>query len=254
MNKNNRQQTQYVLWVAIACIFSVSCTDKALENSLKQSGENRVELERVLEHYKNDPEKKKAAEFLIRNMKWCHAKNSPFMEEYYQRVDNLQKDKNISAKDMIAFYDSVYKPERFEEMDITLDLQTITSDYLTDHIDRAFQAWQFPWAKDLSFDEFCEYILPHRLGNEPLESWMEMYQERLKPVVDSMYNSNIEDLYKVISWMFIGNRYYTPQYVPSLRPSSLLEIKAGSCPTYTAFGRYIYRSIGVPVVLDFTPN
>lgn len=139
-------------------------------------------------------------------------------------------------------------------MTVTFDLCTMKADYLIDHIDRAFQAWQSPWAKALSLDEFCEYILPHRLGNEPLEPWMAMYQKTFKSVADTMYNRKVDELYEVISWMVVGHRYYTPSYVPDLRPSSLLGIKVGACPAYTALGRYIYRSIGVPVVSDFTPN
>lgn len=245
-----------IVSIMIICssILWVSCTDRALETSLKLSGENRAELERVLLHYKDNPEKKKAAEFLIRNMKWCHAEDSPFMDIYYKQVDSLQANDSIYAEEMIAFYDSIYKPERFQNMTVNFDLCTMKADYLIDHIDRAFQAWQSPWAKALSLDEFCEYILPHRLGNEPLEPWMVMYQKTFKSVADTMYNRKVDELYEVISWMVVGHRYYTPSYVPDLRPSSLLGIKVGACPAYTALGRYIYRSIGVPVVSDFTPN
>ena len=224
-----------IVSVMIICssILWVSCTDRALETSLKLSGENRAELERVLLHYKDNPEKKKAAEFLIRNMKWCHGKDSPFMDIYYKQVDSLQANDSIYAEEVIAFYDSIYKPERFQNMTVTFDLRTIKVDYLIDHIDRAFQAWQSPWAKALSLDDFCEYILPHRLGNEPLEPWMAMYQKAFKSVADTMYNRKVDELYEVINWMVVGHRYYTPSYVPDLRPSSLLGIKVGACPAYT---------------------
>ena len=46
--------------IICSSFLSVSCTDKALEDSLKLSGENRAELERVLLHYKDNPKKKKA--------------------------------------------------------------------------------------------------------------------------------------------------------------------------------------------------
>ncbi len=59
---------------------------------------------------------------------------------------------------------------------------------------------QSPWAKALSLDEFCEYILPHRLGNEPLEPWMAMYQKAFKSVADTMYNRKVDELHEVISW------------------------------------------------------
>ena len=52
-----------------------------------------------------------------------------------------------------------------------------------------------------------------------------MYQKTFKSVADTMYNRKVDELYEVISWMVVGHRYYTPSYVPDLRPSSLLGIK-----------------------------
>ena len=56
-----------IVSIMIICssFLSVSCTDKALEDSLKLSGENRAELERVLFTLQRTIlKKKKAAEFL----------------------------------------------------------------------------------------------------------------------------------------------------------------------------------------------
>ena len=39
-----------------------------LEQSLQLAGDNRGELEKVLDHYKNNPQKLAAARFLIENM------------------------------------------------------------------------------------------------------------------------------------------------------------------------------------------
>ena len=51
-------------------ILSAGCrhTDPDLENALRQAGENRSQLEQVLDHYRNDSLKYKAACFLIANM------------------------------------------------------------------------------------------------------------------------------------------------------------------------------------------
>ncbi|WP_233427019.1 hypothetical protein [Parabacteroides johnsonii] len=55
--------------------FLTSCTIQktkgiSLEQALSMSGENREELEKVLEYYKNDSLKLEAARFLIRNMQF----------------------------------------------------------------------------------------------------------------------------------------------------------------------------------------
>ena len=45
-----------------------SCDPDYLEQSLQQAGENRSELEKVLDNYKDNPQKLAAARFLIENM------------------------------------------------------------------------------------------------------------------------------------------------------------------------------------------
>ena len=54
----------------ILILFLASCSSKntLLEQSLQQAGNNRSELEKVLEYYKNDTLKYNAAIFLIENM------------------------------------------------------------------------------------------------------------------------------------------------------------------------------------------
>lgn len=58
------------------------------------------------------------------------------------------------------------------------DIHVITADYLIRNIDQAFVVWKKrPWNKDLSFDDFCELILPYRIGDETLEDWRSVYSE-----------------------------------------------------------------------------
>ena len=56
------------------------------------------------------------------------------------------------------------------------DCHVIKAEYLIENIDLAFAAWQKrPWRHSLSFDEFCEWILPYRIGDEPLENWRKVF-------------------------------------------------------------------------------
>lgn len=58
----------FVLCILISC--STPHQKKiSLEQALSFAGENRIELEKVFEHYKNDSLKLKAAEYLITNMR-----------------------------------------------------------------------------------------------------------------------------------------------------------------------------------------
>lgn len=55
-------------------------------------------------------------------------------------------------------------------------------------IDMAFQAWNFPWAKDLNFEEFCNYILPYKLKNESLVDWRSIMMDKYKWILNAMKN------------------------------------------------------------------
>lgn len=66
-----------------------------------------------------------------------------------------------------------------------LDTDTLTPEFLRENIDLAFDSWQRPWARDVSFTDFCRYILPYRNGNEQLSRWRRRFKER--------YESTVED-------------------------------------------------------------
>ncbi|MBR4327277.1 MAG: hypothetical protein IKP73_17325, partial [Bacteroidales bacterium] len=69
-----------------AIIFLLTaCAPSPLEYTLNFAGDSRAELQKVLDHYKDDPEKLAAAKFLIENMPAHHSyKNQKGMAEYYK--------------------------------------------------------------------------------------------------------------------------------------------------------------------------
>ena len=64
--------------ILVICSFVQSCSrySPRLEAALSLAGENRVELEKVLAHYRGDRKKYKAACFLIENQYF--GKNLPY--------------------------------------------------------------------------------------------------------------------------------------------------------------------------------
>ena len=58
----------------------------------------------------------------------------------------------------------------------------------------AFKVWrEQPWGKNVSFETFCEYILPYRIEDETLEYWREMYYEKYNSLLDSLRMSDVLD-------------------------------------------------------------
>ena len=62
-----------------------SCHSR-LQDALKAAGENRAELERVLDHFRNDPDtlKYSAAKFLIENMPYHYTYKGESMAQFQQ--------------------------------------------------------------------------------------------------------------------------------------------------------------------------
>lgn len=57
-----------LLSTSVAVCLCCACSN-ALDRAIESAGSNRPELEKVIEHYRNDnPHKLRAAEFLIENM------------------------------------------------------------------------------------------------------------------------------------------------------------------------------------------
>lgn len=137
-----------------------------LEYALEFAGENRRELEKVLEYYSDDSLKFRAACFLIENMPRWYAYDGWQLDtlEVLMRKDR----EGILSKDDKMRWNSF----DYHALNKIHDSKVITSEYLIENIDLAFQEWQKrPWNKSLSFDDFCDLIFPYRIGNERLSDW-----------------------------------------------------------------------------------
>ena len=67
----------YICLLILSVLLTACIKDDCLlEQSLRIAGENRVELEKVLHHYMDDPEKLSASRFLIENMPEDHGVGS----------------------------------------------------------------------------------------------------------------------------------------------------------------------------------
>ena len=115
------------VWFTAGLFMACSSENQWLDTALNLAGDNRAELQKVLDRYKEeDGDKYRAACFLIENM--------PFHGAY--------------------------------------EGKTVDSAFLVNHIEWAFKVWrEQPWGKHVDFDTFCEYILPYRIGDEPLSLW-----------------------------------------------------------------------------------
>lgn len=244
---------KYIVYILVIVLLGAcrSEEDKRLDVCLQFAGDNRWELEKVLLHYKDEPQKQQAVRFLLANMPYYYAYTGAEVDS----VKNILKGV-IKARGFIE--DSVkvkWKHRSLNGGQKCFDAHVVTADLLIENIDLAFDVWRSrPWSKYYSFDDFCEYILPYRIKDEPLEKWRKMYYEKYSPILDSLYQGKdvVEAAKAIVSHLkkekFTNNRDFT---LPHLGAFYLMENRVGYCRENCDVATYVLRSLGIPVATDY---
>ncbi|MDR1340629.1 MAG: hypothetical protein LBK58_11355 [Prevotellaceae bacterium] len=248
-------------------IMAAGCTKPPglLEQALEISGDNRIELEKVLYHYRNDSLKLKAAQFLIANMPGhVSYQNQNYVEEYYDEIDSVNLYADYSNEELADIYRAIVA-KYSEASPIIQDLQIISAAYLTDNIDRAFDNWQNDnWATHLNFEEFCEYLLPYKVSEcQTLDNWREYFSGseygdlQYLPCDGHSWHSAYWSCYTVQQELIKLNpkRYIDVrgQY-PIRRMHSLMHtLLKKDCDDSNIANAAVLRAKGIPAMIDFTP-
>ncbi len=246
-------------------ILIVGCTTypDSLKSNFKQAGKNQSELKKVIRHYsthKADSVKKKAAIFLIQNMDAHESYKSNAWDSYQADLNDLFKKEDRPAE-LSKGFNQLYKKytEQLNDINYVSDLESINAKFLISNIDEAFKAWKSPNASYLTFDEFCEYLLPYRAGTEPLGDWRMEFKNnfntdlvaRITTKKDSITARKICDAIKTYPH---GTIMFMPGELPDYNTHTLSLMKIGNCRLYSLQGVLAARSLGIPVTLDYTPQ
>lgn len=252
--------TSFVLLLCIACTGS---TNSRLEQALKLAGKNRIELEKVLTHYSANPGdtlKYKAACFLIENMSihFYHKYN----QEYYPIMDSLNQTK-LNTDTVYAKFDSIKNKIQVSETTIFSDLNSLSSKFLIEHIDKSFETWRkSPWGNKIKFTDFCEYILPYAVSNEKREIWIDYYKQKYQHYLSAYLHSthpdslNLHQICETLNDSLKKNgKLLLYHYgLTNFPPIIIDRIRSGNCEDYVARTIYLMRSLCIPVGFDFSPQ
>ncbi len=252
------------IWIFVLVALLVSCgqgsVSSGVAEALSNAGANRSELFHVLRHYEDNGDSLKlcAAQFLIGSMADKGYLTGKAIDEYYTFIDSVYQ---ISQEE----YDIPYIYEVFrrnavhltERPIINRDVQMLSADYLIRNIDEAFAVWDRPWNRHLTFEEFCEWILPYRVGTEIPENWRVLYRERFEPLLVDDSIRTARQACEAINNELIKLPIHiaeTGVLSVSLRPSSLINIKFGQCGDYANLAIYAMRAAGIPVGIETVPH
>ena len=240
---------KYVLIVLLVSLVMGCRDNRRLNAALDFAGENRVELEQVLEHYRDSGLKYEAARFLIENMPRYYAYEGEIVDSVKRTLAKYKKQRRLSDEEIEWWGGRAYEQERK-----VYDAKVITADYLISNIDHAFEQWKKrPWNKSLPFEDFCNLLLPYRVMNEPLEDWRQLYAERYGYLLDSIYTGDdvIEAANVVASCLKNEGFLHFPKIRhPHLGASFLMEQRVGNCVDACDLGIYVFKALGIPITID----
>ena len=261
----------YFFTFSFLCTLLSSCLrseeDSMLEDALELAGSNRPELQKVLDHYADDSLKLEAAKFLIRYMPGHTSyADTVTIKRYALAVDSIassmKEEENINL--ICKAIDQMAHKMGIDTLKQVEDCQIITADYLIRNIDVAFYDWQQgPWAKHVSFDDFCEWILPYKVEeNQPLDDW----RSRLKTFhtgstyelayCDQLRNSPLAAT-KILNGTLafvLHPRTDAAVLYPNIPMEYRAHIPCGRCNDYSYMTAIIFRSHGIPTSVDYTPQ
>ncbi len=259
-----KNKNYYLLIILSIIIFSCNITSEKIDKAFLLAGDNKNEIKKVIDYFKNknDKQQLEAAYYLIENMAgkgWVEYK--PYTNEGKEALFNI-----FDYTDSLTIHnrkkqleDSLKSPISYTLSKVVEDIKVIKADFLIENIEYAFKAWKEPWAKHLSFELFCEYLLPYRFSTEPLKSWRKETSENMRWLKDSMRGdeSNILKACSVVNdslkRRFKFKHSELDFYPFILSYDEALKLKGGRCDDLNLIAAYWMRSIGIPVVNDFTP-
>lgn len=244
-----------------------SCNvDKNVDFAIEQSYKNGKELKKVLAHYSDSPFKRKAAEFLIANMPGHYSYSRPEkVSQYYALADSfVSGNPGMPYAQICDSVSHLYQQFNIDRIAKVNDCEIISADYLIDNIDAAFNQWKNnPWLSHLTFDQFCEYVLPYKVAElQPLDGWRTDFMNSYKDLLDGLrycdlYNGSayracktLNDAYKQNLNPRVNNQGNLPVKDISVR----MKVPFGTCRDFVYITTAVFRSVGLPVAQDCTPH
>lgn len=243
------------LILLILLLMTAACrTDSGrLDAALKSAGSNRAELEAVIAHYADSPEKQAAARWLIANMPGHYGYEGSLLDSVETTLATLMAYRaQTSLSDSLI---DVWRHHNIFALPRRSDLSTVSARMLIDNIDRAYGQWKRRgWNAGLSFEDFCEYILPYRLGDERLTDWRPVYDSLFAARLDTLYTGDdVLEAVRIVSALIdsLGIRHYSDQLsTPHRDPLALLTTLVGPCRDDCSRMAYAMRACGIPVAID----
>lgn len=249
--------------VLIFVAYLAGCGIKAdkVEEALRQSGTNRINLEKVLRHFENDSLKYAAAQYIISNMPYNYSasSNSKMELEPYYRCYSLF---SIYGKDAFPMVDSIKRTgglRNISSQDKIYDIEVLDSTFLINHIESVFKLREeLPWCSFIPDSLFIRYVLPYRIKDEVLSDWRDSVLYYYRPVIDSLVEAGCKsplEAARALMTKWNEKEFSWTSQLPSGPSIGINNVfdKAGTCREFAHGAVYLMRAAGIPSGVDMVP-
>lgn len=232
-----------------------------IEAVLKKAGANRNELEKALQYANNskDSLKIKAMQFLVANMD-IHVSSDYYWEDSSKQKVAFDELGYTDFESASIALESIKKanPGLLAKPLVTKDVETISGDFLIENLERAFKEWQSSGIRNRSFDIFCEYILPYRICEEPLQNWRPAYENKFSWINEQLASKDFKMVLRSVrdnydSWFINKWGEQRKEPLPRLSALQLLLRKEGPCPDIADLGVFTMRAQGIAATVNVIP-
>lgn len=264
-----------LLFIFIHCQHFDSQSIK-VKKSLELSKKNKDELIYVLDNFKKDSLKYKAACYLIEEMPGHISKlksttkpnvvlQSFFSMDSIIRKESLYQRKNFeniseSTQKQFSYIrdnllkNNIYIEQQRQDLE---DVKNINGKWLITHIDNAFNVWKSsPLTKNMTFDEFKETLLPYRYNNETLEYSNEEYKKLVFSIVTLNSLTTIEEIVDKLNayTTTMSCMHKSDNCFGDLGIYNPIQFNNLGCDKHSEWYFHALNALGVPAVSDFTPS
>lgn len=255
-------------YIFFLIFFVIGCSNQKydthssnIEQVLKQTKQNRIEIEKALDYFisQEDSLKIKAVFFLVENMADKYSVIPESTDDPFQKIiltnNRIETEAWEPAKSQIGLaFDSIYqRSSSAPKTKIIRDIDFITADFLINNIEKAFEVWSITQSfTKCSFEDFCEYILPYRIGREPLNDWRKEAYDKFSFLLDSLQDP-IEIAKAVVKHAGMHYNAGMNKYPHSITFMELDNLHWGSCDHLSHYLTLSLRAIGIPASIDIVP-
>ena len=224
------------------------------------AGPNVFELFRTFDHFRNDPDVRKydAVKFLVKSMDQHHYIESSYgdkkvewFSEHFERVESRLTEIEDSLETALKDPGTGAGPKKIR------DARGISSEFLITHINQAFENWDTSrWCRHLTFEQFCEFMLPYKPWESKPELWLDYYSK-----IYGKINSSLPDTTPILERLYMlkdtADAWSKGRFLTlgrKMTPIEMQQVRSGDCYYDAAWMRLIGLSLGMPVSMIYTPN